>query len=137
MPMDTRGRASSGGSIPTARSTAAGRTPAMARWGCSPWGDETAAIVPLVFFMFGQVEIALALAALLQLLRPVISVAVGRWRSRYGGQVRAWLETIAEFEALTSLSAYWYEHPDDPFPEIVLSDGFVESRALFDGLQLG
>jgi len=100
-------------------------------------GDKNAAIVPLVFFMFGQVEIALALAALLQLLRPVISVAVGRWRSRYGGQVRAWLDTIAEFEALTSLSAYWYEHPDDPFPEIVLSDGLAESRALFDGLQLG
>ena len=100
-------------------------------------GDKNAAIVPLVFFMFGQIEIALALAALLQLLRPSISVAVGTWRSRYGGQVRAWLDTIAEFEALTSLSAYRFEHADDPFPEIVVPDGPAESRALFDGVQLG
>jgi hypothetical protein len=100
-------------------------------------GDKNAAIVPLVFFMFGQVEIALALAAMLQLLRPVIAVAVARWRSRYGGQIRAWLDTIAEFEALTSLSAYRYEHADDPFPEIVAPDRSAESRALFDGVQLG
>jgi MutS domain V len=100
-------------------------------------GDKNAAVVPLVFFMFGQIEIALALGAMLQLLRPVISVAVARWRSRYGGQVRAWLDTIAEFEALTSLSAYRYEHPDDPFPEIVAPDDSSGSRALFDGGQLG
>ena len=100
-------------------------------------GDKNAAVIPLVFFMFGQIEIALALAAMLQLLRPAISVAVARWRTRYGGQVRAWLDTIAELEALTSLSAYRYEHPDDPFPEIVAPDGSSGSRALFDGVQLG
>jgi hypothetical protein len=100
-------------------------------------GDKNAAVVPLAFFLFGQLQIALALTALLQLLRPVISVAVGRWRSRYGGQVRAWLDTIAEFEALTSLSAYRYEHPDDPFPEIVLPEDPAGARALFDGVQLG
>jgi hypothetical protein len=100
-------------------------------------GDKNAAVVPVVFFMFGQVEIALATAAMLQLLRPVLSVAVARWRSRYGGEVRAWLDTIAEFETLTSLSAYRYEHADDPFPEIVVLDGSAESRALFDGVQLG
>ena len=87
--------------------------------------------------MFGQIEIALALAAMLQLLRPVISVAVARWRNRYGRQVRAWLDAIAEFEALTSLSAYRYEHPDDAFPEIVATEGSSGSRALFDGVQLG
>jgi DNA mismatch repair ATPase MutS len=100
-------------------------------------GDRNAAVVPLTFFLFGRVEIALATAAMLQLLRPVISVAVARWRSRYGGEVRAWLDTIAEFEALTSLSAYRYEHADDVFPEIVVPDGSAESRALFDGVQLG
>ena len=100
-------------------------------------GDKNAAVIPVVFFMFGQIEIALALAAMLQLLRPVISVAVARWRTRYGGQVRAWLDTIAEFEALTSLSAYRYEHPDDPFPEIVAPEGSSGARALFDGVRLG
>jgi hypothetical protein len=100
-------------------------------------GDKNAAVIPVVFFLFGQIEIALTLAALLQLLRPVISVAVARWRTRYGGQVRAWLDTIAEFEALTSLSAYQYEHPDDPFPEIVATDGSSGSRVVFDGVRLG
>ncbi len=100
-------------------------------------GDKNAAVIPVVFFMFGQIEIALALAAMLQLLRPAISVAVARWRIRYGGQVRAWLDTIAEFEALTSLSAYRYEHPDDPFPEIVAPDDSSGARALFDGVRLG
>ena len=100
-------------------------------------GDKNAAVVPLTFFLFGYLEIALAFAAMLQLIRPVIAVAVARWRNRYGGRVRAWLDTIAEFEALTSLSAYQYEHPDDPFPEIVGSDSSIASQALFDAVQLG
>ena len=37
-----------------------------------------------------------------------------------------------EFEAFASLSAYRYEHPDDPFPEIVTA-----RRTLFDGEGLG
>jgi hypothetical protein len=98
-------------------------------------GDKNAAVVPLTFFLFGYLEIALASAAMLQLIRPVISVAVARWRNRYGGRVRSWLDTIAELEVLTSLSAYHYEHPDDPFPEIVGSS--TASQALFDGVQLG
>jgi hypothetical protein len=100
-------------------------------------GDKNTAIVPLTFFLFGHLEIALALAAMLQLVRPVISVAVARWRNRYGGRVRAWLDTIAEFEALTSLSAYHYEHPDDPFPQIVGSGSSIAPPALFDAVQLG
>jgi DNA mismatch repair ATPase MutS len=45
-----------------------------------------------------------------------------------------------ELEALLSLSAYCYEHPDDPFPEIVVEadtkhDG--RPRAAFDGTSLG
>ncbi len=107
------------------------------RYGEIHSGDKNAAVIPVVFFLFGQIEIALALAVMLQLLRPVIAVSVARWRTRYGGQVRAWLDTIAEFEALTSLSAYRYEHPDDPFPDIVAPDGSSGSRALFDGVQLG
>jgi DNA mismatch repair ATPase MutS len=42
-----------------------------------------------------------------------------RWRHSYGGQVRVWLEAVGELEALISLSTYSFEHPDDPFPELV------------------
>lgn len=42
-----------------------------------------------------------------------------RWRRSYGRQVRVWLEAVGELEALISLSTYSFEHPDDPFPELV------------------
>jgi hypothetical protein len=60
-----------------------------------------------------------------------VALAAERWRSRYGPSVAAWLEAIAEIEALLSLSAYSYEHPADPFPE------FVSGAACLDGESLG
>ena len=50
------------------------------------------------------------------------TMAIDRWRRRYGSPMLDWLAAIGEFEALISLSAYAYEHPLDPFPEI-LPDG--------------
>src|SRR5690606_31786390 len=44
--------------------------------------------------------------------------AIESWRTRHGGDVRRWLAASGEMEALVSLSAYHYEHPGDPFPEI-------------------
>ncbi len=41
------------------------------------------------------------------------------WRARSRAEVGRWLAAIGELEALLSLAAYAYEHPDDPFPEIV------------------
>ena len=58
--------------------------------------------------------------------------AIEAWRARHGAGVRQWLAAAGEFEALTSLSAYRYEHPDDPFPEI--ADG---SNARLEGVALG
>ncbi len=99
--------------------------------------EKNAAVVPLAFFLFGQFELALASSALLQLSRPHVTLAVARWRRRHGGDVRRWLQTVAEFEALTSLSAYRYEHAGDPFPEVVPFHESARSGALFDGVQLG
>jgi DNA mismatch repair ATPase MutS len=48
-----------------------------------------------------------------------------------------WIETIAEFEALSSLSSYRYEHSEDPFPEVISTHASTPSRALFEGNQLG
>ena len=47
-----------------------------------------------------------------------LAYAMEGWRTRYGVEVEGWLAIVGEFEALGSLSAYRYEHPDDPFPEI-------------------
>lgn len=41
------------------------------------------------------------------------------WRRAHGNAVRRWLDAIGTAEALLSLSAYSYEHPADPFPELI------------------
>lgn len=44
---------------------------------------------------------------------------VERWRRASGGEIRGWLDAAAELEALSSLAGHAYEHPADPFPEIL------------------
>jgi hypothetical protein len=62
-----------------------------------------------------------------------LASAIESWRREFGSHVIAWLNAVAEFEALSSLGAYAYEHSDDPFPV------FVEDRgpARFEGTSLG
>jgi hypothetical protein len=59
------------------------------------------------------------------------ALAAERWRRNHGGAVAGWLEAIGELEALVSLSSYSYEHPGDPFPELIDGD------ASFVGVALG
>ena len=59
------------------------------------------------------------------------ALAVERWRQASGPAVARWLAAAGEIEALSSLASYAYEHPDDPFPEI------VEGEACFEGEGLG
>jgi hypothetical protein len=105
---------------------------------------KNTAALPLGLFLLGAytgrdwiLALALSVAALLFLVRPQIALAVGRWRTRHGHRVRVWVETIAQFEALSSLAGYRYEHKEDPFPEIVATEPGTRARALFDGIQLG
>jgi hypothetical protein len=103
-----------------------------------------AAIVPGSLFLLSAytsqqwlLALALTLSALLILVRPHVALAVQRWRSRHGRQIRVWVETVAEFEALGSLAGYRYEHEHDSFPEIVPPDAVTAGRAVFEGVQLG
>ena len=57
--------------------------------------------------------------------------AIEEWQRVHGPNVRIWLRTVGEFEALSSLSAYRYEHPEDVWPEIIVEG------AGFDGVGLG
>ena len=61
------------------------------------------------------------------------AVAIQNWRREFGPKVIVWLDAVAEYEALSSLAAYAYEHADDPFP------AFVEhgEAARFEGASLG
>ena len=63
--------------------------------------------------------------------------AMEAWRRAHGRRVRQWLDAAAEFEAFSSLSAYRFEHPDDPFPTIVSSPDGPRVEALYDGVELG
>ena len=45
--------------------------------------------------------------------------AIEAWRAAVGPAVPRWLEVVGEFEALAALAGYAWEHPEDPFPEIV------------------
>lgn len=45
--------------------------------------------------------------------------AAERWQLKFGPQIRGWLASVGEFEALTALSGYAYEHGNYVFPEFV------------------
>ena len=59
-----------------------------------------------------------------------VALAAERWRRAHGPRMRAWLEAIAEIEALLSLAAYSYEHPADPFPEFTQGAACMEAEDL-------
>jgi hypothetical protein len=47
-----------------------------------------------------------------------LAAAIDRWHRLHGAELIEWLAAIGEFEALVSLSAYAFEHPNDVFPEL-------------------
>jgi hypothetical protein len=65
-----------------------------------------------------------------------VAWAMEEWRRAHGRHLRAWLSTVGDVEAFSSLAAYRFEHPEDPFPEIV---ELAESQRIgvFDGTGLG
>lgn len=56
--------------------------------------------------------------------------AIETWRLRNGASLGEWLRVIGELEALCALSAFAYEHPDAPFPEIVPDGAVFEGEGL-------
>lgn len=60
---------------------------------------------------------------------------VQAWREQHGSRLRVWFEAVGQIEALLSLSAYHFEHPDDRFPELI--SAATPDRALFDAAALG
>jgi hypothetical protein len=82
-----------------------------------------------------QHNMIFAVVALLLMWSTHLAWALEAWRRRYGRHVRVWLRTVGEFEALASLSAYAYEHPADPYPELMPAaegsrTGHFEGRGL-------
>jgi MutS domain V len=110
------------------------RFSAELKHGAEPASRAIRKLALIVSYIDGR-ESPLALLAELPLLYSVqVALAAEAWRARWGQRMRGWIEIVAEMEALLSLAAYSYEHPADPFPEIVEPEN---SQAFFDGLELG
>jgi hypothetical protein len=59
-----------------------------------------------------------------------VALAVEAWRARCGACLARWLDAVAELEALASLAAQAFEHPADPFPEILEEGPCFEAEGL-------
>jgi LPXTG-motif cell wall-anchored protein len=57
--------------------------------------------------------------------------ALEAWRRRCGSSIRHWVSIVGEFEAMCALAGFAYEHPEDPFPDV------VEQGPVFEGDDLG
>jgi hypothetical protein len=49
---------------------------------------------------------------------PLCMLAVEVWRRHHGSHVRAWLTSVGDFEALSSLASFAYERPACSFPTL-------------------
>jgi hypothetical protein len=76
----------------------------------------------LIEFHDWQHNIMFAPIAAMLLWETHLAWAIESWRREHGSHVRRWLDATGRFEAFSSLAAYHYEHPADPFPEILALD---------------
>ncbi len=81
-------------------------------------------------------QIFVPLAAVL-LWTTQIACGLERWRRVSGPSIADWLRAIGQFEALNALAGYAYEHPTDPFPELVSPPQAGQPAACFEGVGLG
>ncbi len=74
-------------------------------------------------------QLFLPFAALL-VWAPQVTLAIEAWRQAVGPAVARWLAALSEGESLCSLASYAYEHPVDPFPEIVTNEVCLHGEEL-------
>lgn len=58
------------------------------------------------------------------------AISIEKWRQRSGPAVGRWLDAVGELEALSSFASYSYEHPHDPFPDVIASNAHFEATGL-------
>jgi hypothetical protein len=68
--------------------------------------------------------------AMLLLWGTQLAWAIEAWRMKSGRALEEWVAVAGEFEALCSIAGYAFEHPADPFPEIVETGPLVDAVAL-------
>jgi hypothetical protein len=92
---------------------------------------RVARLVRLIEWLNSRRNPLFAPIAYLLLWGTQFAFAIEVWRSASGPLIGPWLAALGELEALCDLATYAYEHPDDPFPEI------VAEGPRFDGVGIG
>lgn len=108
--------------------------------GAAKASQSIARLDTLIGWLQARQNQVFALVAALLLWELHFAVVIERWRAAHNASVlRAWLETVGEIEALLALAGYAYEHPADPFPEIVSAaeTGHAAAGVCFEGTALG
>ena len=93
--------------------------------------SEIARLGRLVDRLDWQRNIVFAPIALALLWSVQLAISIERWRRRSGPHIGEWIAELGECEALLALSAYSYERPSDPSPELVDDNaGLFEAEGL-------
>jgi DNA mismatch repair ATPase MutS len=59
-----------------------------------------------------------------------VAISAENWRRVHGHAVSGWLSAVGSIEALLSLATYRYEHPADPFPELLSGEAYFDAEGL-------
>ncbi len=52
------------------------------------------------------------------------------WQQEYGPHIRGWLDAVGEFEAVTALAGYAFEHREDVLPQMVEQGPLFETEGM-------
>lgn len=95
-----------------------------------PPSQRVAALANLIDLLNSRRNQLFAPFAFLMMWGTQIAHDIEQWRGRHGRQIRRWLATVGQMEALCALAAYAYESPGDPFPEVVVNGALLEAEGL-------
>lgn len=95
-----------------------------------PPSAQIARLNRLIDLLDARRNMMFAPIALILLWPLQFAFAIERWRQSSGPAVSRWLAAVGELEALCSFAAYSFEHPLDPFPEILEGERCFEGEAL-------
>ena len=59
-----------------------------------------------------------------------VSFAIERWRAQHGRFIPDWIEAVGDFETLSSLASFAFEHPKFAMPEIAPAPPVFDAREL-------
>jgi len=96
-----------------------------------PPSERIANLRRLISWLYSEDNLMFRPISAALLWRYIFAVAIARWHRAYGAAVVKWLAVVGEMEALSALATQAYEHPEDPFPDV------VEGAPLFDAEALG